>query len=95
MDSEHSPLPPGLVQLHPGLGVLRLTALFAEEQGEARALIKRLIDCWRTLAPVSEPQRAAHGRLPSATRLLDTVSIWMEERAQRKGPGGARRRGRE
>jgi hypothetical protein len=33
MSSKFSPLPPDLVQLHPGLGVLRLAALFAEGQG--------------------------------------------------------------
>jgi hypothetical protein len=54
----------------------------------ARALIKRLTDRWRTLEPANEAQREAHGRLPSAIRLLDTVSIWLEERVRRKGPGG-------
>jgi tRNA nucleotidyltransferase (CCA-adding enzyme) len=34
MSSKFSPLPPDLVQLHPGLGVLRLAALFAGGQGE-------------------------------------------------------------
>ena len=52
-----------------------------------RALIKAFIDWWRSLEPVNEAQREAHGRLPAAIRLLDTVSSWMEERAQRKGPG--------
>lgn len=33
MSSKFSPLPAGLVQLHPGLGILRLAALFAEGQG--------------------------------------------------------------
>lgn len=33
MGSKFSPLPPDLVRLHPGLGVLRLAALFAEGQG--------------------------------------------------------------
>ncbi len=50
----------------------------------ARALIKQLIDWWRSLEPADEAQREAHGRLPSAIRLLDTVSTWMEERARRR-----------
>jgi hypothetical protein len=52
-----------------------------------RALIKTFIDWWRSLEPVNEAQQEAHGRLPAAIRLLDTVSSWMEERAQRRGPG--------
>jgi hypothetical protein len=52
-----------------------------------RALIKQFIDWWRSLEPVNEAQQEAHGRLPAAIRLLDTVSSWMEERASRKGPG--------
>jgi hypothetical protein len=57
------------------------------ERVPARTLIKRLIDWWRTLEPGDDAQREAHGRLPSAIRLLDTVSIWLEEQAQR-GAGG-------
>lgn len=56
----------------------------------ARTLIKRFIDWWRTLTPETEAQREAHGRLPSAIRLLDTVSIWTEEQAQRKKPASPR-----
>jgi hypothetical protein len=52
-----------------------------------RVLIKAFIDWWRSLEPVNEAQQEAHGRLPAAIRLLDTVSSWMEERARRKGPG--------
>jgi hypothetical protein len=52
-----------------------------------RALIKAFIAWWRSLEPANEAQSEAHGRLPAAIRLLDTVSSWMEERAQRKGPG--------
>jgi hypothetical protein len=62
----------------------------AFDQIPARALIKRLIDWWRTLEPLNEAQREAHGRLPSAIRLLDTVSIWLEERAQRDASGRPR-----
>jgi hypothetical protein len=51
-----------------------------------RALIQHFIDWWRSLEPVNEAQQEAHGRLPAAIRLLDTVSSWMEEREQRKGP---------
>jgi murein L,D-transpeptidase YafK len=53
-------------------------------QIRARALISQLIDWWRALEPGDERQRKAHARLPSAIRLLDTVSIWMEEWVQRK-----------
>jgi hypothetical protein len=52
----------------------------------ARALIRQFIDWWRSLEPVDEAQQNAHGRLPAAIRLLDTVSNWMEEQALRKGP---------
>ncbi len=51
-------------------------------QISARALMKQFIDWWRGLEPADEPQREAHGRLPSAIRLMDTISTWMEE--QRK-----------
>jgi hypothetical protein len=53
----------------------------------ARSLIDKFIYWWRTLEPGDDAQREAHSRLPAAIRLLDTVSIWMEERAQRKGSG--------
>jgi hypothetical protein len=49
----------------------------------ARALIKTLIDWWRGLEPTNEAQTEAHGALPSAIRLLDTFSAWLEERARR------------
>ncbi len=52
-----------------------------------RALVKQFIDWWRSLEPVNEVQQEAHSRLPAAIRLLDTVSSWMEERAQRTHPG--------
>jgi hypothetical protein len=55
----------------------------------ARVLIKRFIDWWSTLEPTDEAQREAHGRLPSAIRLLDTVSIWLEERARRDSRAGS------
>jgi hypothetical protein len=52
----------------------------------ARALIKQFIDWWRRLEPVNEAQQDAHGRLPAAIRLLDTISSWMAEQAQRQDP---------
>lgn len=52
-----------------------------------RVLIKTFIDWWRSLEPVDEAQQEAHGRLPAAIRLLDTIASWMEERAARKGRG--------
>lgn len=52
-----------------------------------RALIRQFIEWWRALKPESEAQRDAHGQLPGAIRLLDTVSAFMEERAGRSGPG--------
>jgi hypothetical protein len=61
----------------------------------ARALLKTLIDWWRGLEPETADQRDAHGRLPSAIRLIDTISAWTEEstgrtrgwRDRRLGPG--------
>lgn len=55
----------------------------------ARALIGLFIDWWRSLEPENEIQQEAHARLPAAIRLLDTVSTWMEELAQREGSGPA------
>ena len=55
----------------------------AFEQIPARALIARFIDWWRTLEPRDERQESAHASLPAAIRLLDTISAWREERAQR------------
>jgi hypothetical protein len=49
-----------------------------------RVLIKFCIDAWRSLEPMTKAQKAAHGRLPSAIRLLDTYSALEEERG-RKG----------
>lgn len=46
-----------------------------------RVLIRQFIVWWRTLAPETEAQREAHGQLPGAIRLLDTVSAFLEERA--------------
>jgi hypothetical protein len=57
----------------------------AADEIPARALIKQFIDWWRSLEPVNEAQKEAHGRLPAAIRLLDTVSSWMQEMALRKG----------
>ena len=34
MDRKFIPLPPDLVQTHPGLGILRLAALLAKEDGD-------------------------------------------------------------
>jgi hypothetical protein len=51
-----------------------------------RALIGRFIHWWRALEPEDARQREAHARLPGAFRLLDTVSAFMEEMAQRKRP---------
>lgn len=50
----------------------------------ARGLMQQFIDWWRTLEPQDESQRDAHGRLPSAIRLMDTISTCMEEQAQRR-----------
>jgi hypothetical protein len=52
----------------------------------ARALIKQFIDWWQRLEPVNEAQQDAHGRLPAAIRLLDTISSWMAEQARRQDP---------
>ncbi len=49
----------------------------------ARALIKTFIDWWRGLEPANEAQSEAHAALPSAIRLLDTFSAWLEENARR------------
>jgi hypothetical protein len=51
-----------------------------------RILIGRFIYWWRAFEPEDTPQREAHARLPGAIRLLDTVSSFMEEMAQRKQP---------
>lgn len=58
----------------------------APEAIASRTLIRQLIEWWRTLEPATEAQRDAYGRLPGAIRLIDTVSIWVEEQtARRKG----------
>lgn len=49
----------------------------------ARALIECFISWWRGLEPENAEQRDAHGALPSAIRLIDTISAWNEERASR------------
>ncbi len=56
------------------------------EPGEwsARALIKQLIEWWRTLDAATEEQRDAYNRLPGSIRLIDTVSTWVEEQASRR-----------
>lgn len=53
----------------------------------ARALIKQLIEWWRTLEPLTQEQRDAYGRMPGAIRLIDTVATWVEEQALRRGEG--------
>lgn len=53
----------------------------APERIAARALIKQLIVWWRTLEPADQAQRDAHGRMPGAIRLIDTISAWLAERA--------------
>jgi len=50
----------------------------------ARALVKLLIEWWRTLEPATDAQRDAYGRMPGAIRLIDTVSTWVEEQEARK-----------
>ncbi|WP_454917516.1 hypothetical protein [Xanthobacter sediminis] len=60
----------------------------AFEQIPARALISHFIEWWRTLEPRTPAQTEAHAQLPAAIRLLDTVSAWLEEQAQRHPPGG-------
>ncbi len=50
----------------------------------ARALIHQFIEWWRTLEPETDAQREAHGQLPGAIRLIDTVSTWLEEQAGRR-----------
>ena len=62
----------------------------APEQIAARPLIKQLIEWWRTLEPVTEEQKDAYGRLPGAIRLIDTISIWIEEQAERARAKGNR-----
>lgn len=53
----------------------------AEEGIPARSLIKQFIVWWRTLEPANLEQREAHGRLPGAIRLIDTICSWRAERA--------------
>lgn len=50
----------------------------------ARALIKQLIEWWRTLEPKTEEQHDAYGRMPGSIRLIDTVATWVEEREERR-----------
>ena len=62
----------------------------APEAIASRALIKQLIEWWRTLEPATEAQADAYGRLPGAIRLIDTISTWVEEQAaRRKSRSGA------
>lgn len=62
----------------------------APEAIASRALIKQLIEWWRTLEPMTDAQSDAYGRLPGAIRLIDTVSTWVEEQAaRRKSRSGA------
>jgi len=59
------------------------------EQITAKALIRQLIEWWRTLEPETEAQADAYGRMPGAIRLIDTVATWVEEReAARAGRNG-------
>ncbi|WP_234052080.1 MULTISPECIES: hypothetical protein [unclassified Xanthobacter] len=60
----------------------------AFDQIPARALISRFIAWWRTLEPETPAQVEAHAQLPAAIRLLDTVSTWLEEQAQRHPQNG-------
>jgi hypothetical protein len=48
MDRKFNPLPPDLVQMHPGLGILRMAALFAEGDGalDEEALDALFVACW-------------------------------------------------
>ncbi len=57
-------------------------------QVPGRALIERFIVWWRTLEPQTPAQQQAHAQLPAAIRLLDTVSAWLEEQAERRHPDG-------
>ncbi len=59
-------------------------ANIAPRDWSARALIRQLIEWWRTLDPVTEEQRDAYNRLPGSIRLIDTVSTWVEEQASRR-----------
>ncbi|WP_036261536.1 hypothetical protein [Methylocapsa aurea] len=62
----------------------------AAGEGSARALIKQLIEWWRTLGPETQDQRDAYGRMPGAIRLIDTVATWVEEQdARRRGKADA------
>lgn len=54
------------------------------DQIPARKLIHHFIEWWRTLEPQTPEQVEAHAQLPAAIRLLDTVSAWLEEQAQRR-----------
>lgn len=52
----------------------------APEHISARALIRQLIVWWRTLKPTDPDQEDAFGRMPGAIRLIDTFSLWLDER---------------
>jgi hypothetical protein len=56
----------------------------ATEDLTARALIRQLIEWWRTLEPKTEEQHEAYGRMPGSIRLIDTVATWVEEREERR-----------
>jgi hypothetical protein len=61
----------------------------APEDYSARALVRQLIEWWRTLEPATEGQSDAYGRMPGAIRLIDTVSTWVEELdARRRAKAG-------
>lgn len=51
----------------------------------ARALLRQFIVWWRTLEPATPEQREAHGRLPGAIRLIDTISSCLAERSKTQG----------
>jgi hypothetical protein len=55
----------------------------ARERIPARALINQLILWWRTLEPANHDQQDAFARMPGAIRLIDTVSTWLAERAEK------------
>jgi hypothetical protein len=55
----------------------------APRQIPTRALIRQFIVWWRTLEPATPEQREAHGRLPGAIRLIDTISGWLAESGTR------------
>lgn len=72
-----------LAAVNAAFGLAAFSGL-AFSQIPARSLIHQFIEWWRTLEPETEAQREAHGQLPGAIRLIDTVSTWLEEQAARR-----------